>query len=60
MKKKRQRSASLLPPIFLMVAMKAAERGKLRPPACKLVRACMDNLELLVRQSKTSRRPMWK
>jgi len=36
---------------FLMVAMKAAERGNSKS-GMTLVRACMDNMELLVRQSE--------
>ena len=36
---------------FLMVAMKAAERTDSKG-AIKLVRACMDHVELLVRQSE--------
>src|SRR5579864_4640265 len=36
---------------FLMVGMKAAERGN-SEPGKKLVRACMDHVELLVRQSE--------
>jgi hypothetical protein len=41
---------------FLMVAMKAAERAN-SESGQKLVRACMDHVELLVRQSENVKGP---